>query len=99
MRTKALNVMLLIAREILCIGKVQGVFYRASTQSQAKALQLRGWVKNQPDGTVLIHAEGSSKAVDQLVTWCRRGPEAARVDQIEVKDVEAQGFDDFNITR
>lgn len=86
------------AREILCEGKVQGVFFRASTQNQAKSLQLKGWVKNQADGSVLIHAEGKSEAVDILIAWCKVGPEAAIVEQVKVRVTEAKGFEAFTIT-
>lgn len=87
-----------IAREILCEGKVQGVFFRASTQNQAKSLQLKGWVKNKSDGSVLIHAEGKAEAIDVLIAWCKVGPEAAIVEQVKVRVTEVKGFEAFKIT-
>jgi len=63
-------------------GRVQGVYYRASTREQAKALGLVGWVRNSPDGAVEIEAQGRSDAVDELVRWCHQGPPAARVSSV-----------------
>jgi acylphosphatase len=67
---------------ILVIGKVQGVFYRASTLEQAQRLNLTGWVKNLPDGAVEITAEGSRIGLEDLVVWCRQGPPDAKVDEV-----------------
>lgn len=63
-------------------GKVQGVFYRASTQLEAKKLGLTGWVKNQEDGTVYLEAQGDYKQVDRLLEWCQQGPPDAKVTRI-----------------
>ncbi len=88
-----------VAKTILCTGKVQGVFFRASTRDQARAIGLNGWVKNQPDGSVLIHAEGGEDAIKQFVDWCKKGPPQARVAGVEVSDAEIKGFDSFDISR
>ena len=77
-------------------GQVQGVFFRASTREQASRLGLKGWVRNCPDGSVEVVAEGRRKAVDDLVRWCRRGPPGAQVHNVQLqwedlKD-EFQGF-------
>ncbi|MFQ5682312.1 MAG: acylphosphatase, partial [Candidatus Binatia bacterium] len=55
-------------------GKVQGVFFRASTLEQATQLKLKGWVRNCWEGFVEVVAEGPRKDVECLVRWCRRGP-------------------------
>ncbi|HEY8377003.1 MAG TPA: acylphosphatase [Nannocystis sp.] len=65
-------------------GRVQGVYYRASTQAQAQALGLRGWVRNLPDGRVELRAQGPRARVEQLIAWCRQGPPAARVTDVDV---------------
>jgi acylphosphatase len=65
-------------------GRVQGVYFRASTEHEARRLGLRGWVKNRPDGSVEIAAEGSEEALNDLVQWAHRGPSAARVDHVDV---------------
>lgn len=72
-------------------GRVQGVFFRQSTADTARRLGLRGWVRNLPDGRVEAEAEGDRAAVEALVEWCRHGPPAARVDDLEVEWREARG--------
>jgi len=67
--------------QIIIRGRVQGVFYRASTRDEARQLGLHGWVRNLPDGSVEVLAEGPEVQLLQLLRWCRQGPPAARVDQ------------------
>ena len=78
-------------------GKVQGVSFRQSTLEVARSLSVSGWVCNEPDGTVLIHAEGSDDALQQLVTWCHRGPARAVVNKVEVAHVTNGNFVSFEI--
>jgi acylphosphatase len=81
-------------------GLVQGVFYRATTQQTARSLALRGWVRNELDGSVSAVAEGPRSRVEELVSFCRKGPPGARVDDLEVDMSPATGeFEDFRITR
>ena len=68
-------------------GKVQGVFYRQSTKEKADELGLTGWVRNQPDGSVEIEVAGPSDKVEQLVTWCRKGPERAVVQEVKIEEL------------
>ncbi len=65
-------------------GAVQGVFYRQSTAGEAARLGLSGTVRNLPDGSVEVVAEGPGESVRALAEWCRRGPPAARVDGVDV---------------
>lgn len=65
-------------------GRVQGVAFRANAQRQAQALRLTGWVRNLPDGRVEALVEGTPATVEAFVAWCRQGPPAARVKQIDV---------------
>ena len=63
-------------------GLVQGVFFRQSTVDEARRLGVAGWVRNLPDGRVEVLAEGGKAALDGLVAFCRRGPPAARVEDV-----------------
>jgi len=70
-------------------GRVQGVFYRASTCDRAAGLGLVGWVRNCADGSVELEAEGPAERVEQLIAWCREGPPAAAVTRVEVEPLAA----------
>ncbi len=65
-------------------GKVQGVFFRSSTKDKAEELGICGWVRNLADGRVEAVFEGEEGSVKRMVEWCRKGPEYARVDDVEV---------------
>jgi len=66
-------------------GRVQGVFFRASTLQQAVASELKGFVRNLPDGSVELEAEGEEILLNRLLTWVEHGPPGARVDRVEVE--------------
>lgn len=79
-------------------GRVQGVFFRASTKDTAERLGLKGWVKNLPDGTVEAVAEGNEDVIQEFINWCRRGPEHANVTDIDLDWQAATGkFENFTI--
>ena len=78
-------------------GRVQGVSFRWYTQEQAQRLGVVGCVRNEPDGSVLLHAEGDDDAVDALVAWCRTGPSMARVTDVAVRDAAPSGATSFDI--
>lgn len=84
---------------IKVIGKVQGVFFRASTKKAADRLDIKGWVRNEEDGSVLIEAEGSEQQMQAFIEWCRQGPQFARVENISVEKKPAEGFRDFSVHR
>lgn len=65
-------------------GRVQGVGFRYATLTQARALGLTGWVRNQPDGSVQAAFYGARRILEQMVAWCHQGPSMARVDAVEV---------------
>ena len=65
-------------------GRVQGVYYRASMLQEAQRLGLTGWVMNRPDGSVEAVAEGWKAKIEELIAWCRQGPQGARVAGVEV---------------
>ncbi len=73
-------------------GRVQGVFFRQSTRTVGLDLGLRGWVRNRTSGEVEMVAEGSRDRIETLVAWCHRGPDAARVDDVERIDAEPAGL-------
>jgi acylphosphatase len=80
-------------------GRVQGVFFRASAQREAKRLGLTGWVKNRADGAVELLAEGDEDEIKELIGWANRGPGAARVDSVDVRWRSFTGdYADFRIT-
>ena len=72
-------------------GRVQGVFFRDSSWKKAGELGLVGWVKNDADGFVRIVAEGGERALQELIAWCKDGPEHAKVERVDVKWVEPTG--------
>jgi len=79
-------------------GRVQGVFFRASTQREAHELGLTGWVRNCPDGSVETLAEGKSETVEEFVRWCRHGPPRAHVTRVDLDRSEYRGeFQDFEV--
>ena len=85
---------------IVIAGKVQGVFYRATAMEEAQRLGLSGFVKNLPDGAVEAIVEGAAAAVEQFVAWCKIGPPAARVEELQVRFAPARGeFRTFTIER
>ena len=80
-------------------GRVQGVKYRATAQREARRRGLTGWVRNEPDGAVLIEVEGDPLAVDAFLTWCAEGPSGARVARVETTLAEPAGYEEFTILR
>lgn len=76
-----------VARDIVVRGGVQGVLFRESTRMEAERLGVTGWVRNEYDGTVAVHLEGSRAAVAELVEWLHEGPRHARVQAVEVTEV------------
>jgi acylphosphatase len=80
------------------LGRVQGVFFRASTQEMARSLGLTGWVRNLPDGRVEVVFEGENVAAEAMRDWCRMGTPPARVDRLEADEESPTGeFTDFKI--
>jgi len=78
-------------------GRVQGVFFRASTQRQAQQLGISGYAKNLSDGSVEVLACGDADAVQQLSAWLWVGPPASRVTAVECEAVDAPVPDCFRI--
>jgi len=87
-----------IAARFLVSGKVQGVFFRASTCEQARRLGLRGHARNLPDGRVEVVSAGTEEAVGALARWLERGPPQARVAEVMREAVDPASCEpDFDI--
>lgn len=87
----------IVTRRIQVFGRVQGVFFRASTKEKADMLGIKGWVKNEPDSSVLIIATGSGKQLEELEAWCRKGPIMADVTHLESVTADPMTFEGFSI--
>lgn len=82
--------------QIRAQGRVQGVFFRHSAREKARELNIRGFARNEEDGSVYIEAEGEEKALEQFIAWCRIGPELAQVENIDVSySDDIKHFSDF----
>ena len=86
-----------VARHVRITGHVQGVFFRAWTRDQASSLDVSGWVRNCPDGSVEAQLEGDAEAVGDLIELMREGPPAARVDDVHVETAAAEGLSGFDV--
>jgi acylphosphatase len=80
-----------VRAHLMVTGRVQGVAYRWSAQQEGRRLGLVGQVRNVPDGSVEAVVEGPRASVDEFVSWCRRGPELAEVDDVSVEFADATG--------
>ena len=78
-------------------GRVQGVYYRASTRDAAREEGVAGWVRNLDDGRVEAVFEGPEPAVEALIEWCHTGSRAADVDDVDVTYEEPDGVDGFEV--
>lgn len=88
-----------IRRRVFVSGRVQGVYYRASTRDAARERGVAGWVRNLGDGRVEAVFEGDPDAVEAMIAWCRTGSPAADVDEVEVIEAEPEGESGFTIRR
>jgi acylphosphatase len=86
--------------EATVIGKVQGVYFRASTKKVAKTLNLVGYVKNQLDGSVFLEAQGEEEDLETLVKWLKKGPSNAEVFDVSCEYLEElEQYNKFEILR
>ena len=85
------------AVRVVVRGAVTGVGFRDATARRARGLAVTGWVRNQADGSVLVHAEGAGPDVDELVKFLRRGPRLAHVETVDVEQVKVEGHEQFAI--
>lgn len=87
----------MIALRLRIVGKVQGVYFRASAKEEADRLGVRGRIWNARDGAVEACVEGMPDAVDAFVTWCGDGPRGAQVDGVQVERTRSCNATDFTI--
>ena len=78
-------------------GRVTGVSFRWYAEQEAARLGVHGWIRNDPDESVAGHFEGPDDAVDEMVSWCRRGPSYAAVRDVAVTEARPTGASDFQI--
>ncbi|NLH21374.1 MAG: acylphosphatase [Methanothrix sp.] len=87
----------MIAVHVRVSGRVQGVYYRAFTRERAMALGVKGWVRNVPGGGVEAVLEGERKQVGELLKSMKSGPTGSLVLGMELSELEAKGYEDFEI--
>ena len=80
-------------------GRVQGVFFRASTKDKAEKLAIKGFVRNDRNNSVYIEAEGTEENLKQFIEWCHRGPDRAEVKSVIVEEGNIRGFTMFEVKR
>jgi acylphosphatase len=76
-------------------GRVQGVGFRYSAKSMARSLKVSGYVRNLPDDSVFIEAEGEEQGLQEFVRWCHVGPERAIIEKIDLKEGEPKNYQGF----
>lgn len=84
---------------ILISGKVQGVFFRASTKERADQLGLKGFVRNEPNGDVYMEVEGKPDTLKLFLEWAAKGPERARVGYFDIQEEAVINFTAFEVRR
>ena len=80
-------------------GKVQGVFFRETSRKLAEKLNITGWIKNNPDGKVEVLITGNEKDLDDFVSFCKKGPERAEVEEVKILKKQKMDFDKFEVIR
>ena len=80
-------------------GKVQGVFFRTTTKAVADQLGVKGFTKNQSDGTVYIEAEGDDFSLESFLEWCNDGPERAIVEKVTTTEGEVKNYRNFEVVK
>jgi acylphosphatase len=84
-------------RVVRITGHVQGVSFRQGSRREALCLGLRGFARNNSDGSVTVDVEGDPRALEQLVAWCHRGPKLAVVEHVHVDALDPVGYSGFAI--
>lgn len=85
--------------QVHIFGRVQGVWFRGSTQRKAQEIQLCGFVRNEPDGSVYLEIEGPEEVLADMIEWCWKGPELAKVTDVKIKETNFLNEEGFTIQR
>ena len=88
----------MVHKNIVIQGWVQGVGFRYAARKIAFQFGITGFVRNLPDGSVYIEAEGSEEQVKEFITWCHTGPARAQIRSVAIEDGSLSGFGDFIIS-
>ena len=88
----------MVHKNIVIQGWVQGVGFRYAARKIAFQFGITGFVRNLPDGSVYIEAEGSEEQVKEFITWCHTGPARAQIRSVAIEDGSLSGFRDFIIS-
>ena len=87
----------IVCYKIRVTGRVQGVGFRYSALNEARRHDIKGYVKNMPDGSVSIEAEGPEEQLDAFLRWCRKGPATGYVESVNVNPLPPAGYKEFRI--
>lgn len=82
---------------IKVFGLVQGVLFRQNAKIKAQELNLKGLVRNEPDGSVYVEVEGEEEKLKEFVGWCQKGPPLAQVEKVELKEDQIKNYEEFRI--
>jgi acylphosphatase len=88
-----------VARHVRVAGRVQGVFFRAWAQGEARELGVSGWIRNCSDGSVEAHLGGEEGDVTRMIERMRRGPSNAQVEDVIVEDAPPESLGRFELRR
>ena len=83
--------------KIKIYGLTQGIGFRHSAKKKAEELDLSGFIRNEPDGTAYLEAEGEKEDLEKFIDWCREGSPLAEVVKLETEEIEPKGFKNFEI--
>jgi len=78
-------------------GKVQGVFFRSYAKNEAEELSVKGFVKNEIDGSVYMESEGERPDLEEFIERLRRPPKSAKVERVDVEEGEIKGYNGFDV--
>lgn len=87
----------MIHKNIQIFGRVQGVGFRYSARLAARSYGIKGYIRNMPDGSVYLEAEGPENNIMEFVKWCRKGPDFAFIDHINVVDASLNKYESFEV--